>query len=141
MHLSLLTGLALVLAAPAPKERAKDAQTLVGAWAVESSTRGGRPKAVPAGTTITFTADGKVTIDEGAGRRKEEATYKADPTKTLPEVEIVPPAEKGPAVLGIYKFGGDKLSFCFCKEGRPSEFASPEGSQNTRIVGKRIKKD
>jgi uncharacterized protein (TIGR03067 family) len=141
---SLLVGLAIVVGAPGKKDPpAKDPPSLVGEWAGESGLRGGKPENPPPGTTLTFTADGKVKFKEGNNERAEEGTYKADPKKSPAEIDIVPPDnEKGPTILGIYRIEGDTLTLCFSMGGdRPREFASPAGSQVMLITCKRAKKE
>jgi uncharacterized protein (TIGR03067 family) len=140
----LLVGLALVVGAPAKKDApAKDPPTIVGEWVGESGMRGGKPDNPPAGTTITFTADGKVLMKEGGAAKPEEATYKADPKKSPAELDIVPAGtEKAPTMLAIYKIEGDTLTICLTLGGeRPKEFASPPGSEAMLVTCKRAKKE
>ena len=143
MTTSLLVGLAILVAAPDKKAPAKEPPTIVGEWAAESSTRGGKPDNPPAGTTITFTADGKVLFKEGADKKAEEGTYKADPKKTPAELDVVPPtAEKGPTILGIYKIEGDTLTICLTMgSDRPKDFAAPAGTEVMLVTCKRAKKE
>src|SRR5579864_5062343 len=105
MTTSLLVGLAIVVGAPATKDApAKEPPSLVGEWIGVSGMRGGKPENPPAGTSITFTADGKLLMKEGGDRKPEEGTYKADPKKSPAEIDLVPPTgDKGPTILGIYK--------------------------------------
>jgi uncharacterized protein (TIGR03067 family) len=144
MSTHLLVALALVAGAPAKKDPPpKEPPSLVGEWVAESGTRGGKPDNPEPGTAITFTADGKVLLKEGADRKPEEGTYKADPKKKPAEIDIVPPAtDKGPTIIGIYKLEGDTLTLCITMGGdRPKEFASPAGSEIMMITCKRAKKD
>ena len=145
MSASLLVGLALVVGAPAKKDSpAKEPPSLVGEWAAVSGVSDGKPDNPEPGTTITFTADGKVLLKEGKDDRKDEqVTYKCDPKKDPAEIEIVPPAkEKEPTMLGIYKIEGDKLILCLSMGGeRPKEFASAAGSKFMLVTCKRAKKE
>jgi len=141
---SMLVGLALVVGAPAKKDAPpKDPPTLVGEWVGESGMRGGKPENPPAGTTLTFMADGKVRFKEGGDRKAEEGTYKADSKKSPAEIDITPPdGPKGETILGIYKIEGDTLTLCFAMGGeRPKEFAAPAGSEVMLVTCKRVKKD
>lgn len=138
----LLLGLALAIAAPAPKDPPKkEAPSLVGVWSGESGTRGGKPDHPPAGTTIEFTADGKVLIKEGTDREPEGGTYRAVRTKTPAEIDITPPGKgNDPMILGIFKIEGDTLTMCFALGGdRPKDFVSPAGSEAMLITCKRVK--
>ena len=144
MYPSLLVGLAVVVGAPVKKEPpAKDPPSIVGEWVGESGVRGGKPDNPPAGTTITFTADGKVKFKEGKDEKPEEGTYKADPKKSPAEIDIVPLIDgKSPTILGIYKIEGDTLTMCIVMDGeRPKEFASPPGSPVVLVTCKRAKKE
>ena len=139
MTTSILVGLALVVGAPAKKDAPpKDPPSLVGEWVGESGTRDGKPDNPPAGTSLTFTADGKVHFKEGAKGKPEEGTYKADAKKNPAEIDISPPDAKGETILGIYKIEGDTLTLCFHMGGeRPGEFAAPPGSQRMLVTCKR----
>src|SRR5947209_7994926 len=144
MTTSLLIGLAIVVGAPAKKEApAKEPPSIVGEWVGESGVRGGKPDNPPAGTSITFTADGKVLFKEGADKKAEEGTYKIDAKKTPAELDIVPSlGDKAPTLVGIYKIEGDTLSMCIAMGGdRPKEFAAPAGSEVMLVTCKRAKKE
>jgi uncharacterized protein (TIGR03067 family) len=139
---SLLIGLTLIVGAPAKKGPApKDPTTLIGEWLGESGARGGKPENPPAGTTITFAADGKIRFKEGSDAKHEEGTYKSDSKKDPAEIDIVPSiADKAPTILGIYKIEGDTLTLCFSMNGeRPKAFAAPPGSEVMLVVCKRAK--
>jgi uncharacterized protein (TIGR03067 family) len=119
---TLLVGLALIAGAPAKKDApAKEPPTLVGDWAGESGIHGGKPENPPPGTTLTFTADGKVLFKEGGDGKPEEGSYKADAKKDPAEIDITPPdGPKGEILRGIYKIEGDTLTLCFSMKG-PAE--------------------
>ena len=97
----------------------------------------------PAGTSIAFTADGKVRLREGKQEKVEEGTYKIDAKKDPPEIDIVPPdKDKGPPVIGIYRFEKDTLILCIIMgTDRPKKFESPEGSEVMLITLQRVKKE
>lgn len=143
MNTSLLVGFAIVIGAPAKKEApAKEPPSLVGEWVGESAVRGGKPDNPPAGTTITFAADGKVFMKEGGDAKAEEGTYKVDIKKMPAELDLVPSlADKAPTLVAIYKIEGDTLTIALTLGGeRPKEFASPPGSQVMLVTCKRAKK-
>jgi uncharacterized protein (TIGR03067 family) len=57
----------------------------------ETGVSGGKPENPPAGTTLTFTADGKVRFKEGADAKADEGTYNIDTKKDPAEIDIFPP--------------------------------------------------
>lgn len=140
----VMIALTLVVAAPAPKEAPKkDAPSLVGQWTPIHSLKGGKPDTPEPGSSITFTADGKVQLKEGMRERKEEATYTLDSKKEPAEIDIVPPEKaKESSIVGIYKFEKDTLVLCITMGAdRPKKFESPEGSHVILITLQRAKKD
>jgi uncharacterized protein (TIGR03067 family) len=144
MNASLIVGLALAVAAPAPKTASKDEPpSLHGEWVLESAVRGGMNDKPPDGAGVTFTADGKARFREGRRDKVEEGTYTVDPKKNPAQIDIVPPAnEKVPTVLGIYKIEKDTLTLCLVLGGeRPKKFESPAGSEVMLMTLKRVKKD
>lgn len=136
--------LALTVAAPGKKDADAKEASIVGAWAGEKAVAGGQEKPVPeGGITFTFTADGKLTVKEGPREKPDTGSYKLDPKKDPPEIDIIPPEDKkDPPLLGIYKLDGDTLTLCFShgKGGRPTKFESPEGSDTIVMTLKRVKK-
>jgi len=139
---SIVIGLAVVVGAPAKDDPKKDAPAIVGVWTPTESLQGGKPHNPPKGTTITFTADGKVILMEGDAGKPEEGTYKIDPRKDPAEIDIVPPdKDKGPPVVGIYKIEKDNLVMCVIMgTDRPKKFESPEGTEIMLItLQKRVK--
>jgi uncharacterized protein (TIGR03067 family) len=148
MYTSLLTGLALLVAAPGPKDAPKKEPTIVGEWVGEKAVSGGMELPVPkGGITITFTKDGVVAVVEGGRAKPDNGSYKVDPKKDPPEIDLIPPDnKKEPTVLGIYKLDGDTLTLCFDRGGggasdRPKKFESPAGSSTIVMTLKRGKKD
>jgi uncharacterized protein (TIGR03067 family) len=144
MNATLLVGLALAVAAPAPKTAGKDeTPSVVGEWMLETAHRAGKIDKPPEGAGITFTADGKALFREGRRDRVEEGTYTVDPKKNPAEIGITPPAkEKAPTVLGIYKIEKDTLTLCMVLGGqRPKTFEAPAGSEVMLMTLKRVKKD
>ena len=104
--------------------------------------QGGKPDNPPPGTTLTFTADGKVLFKEGGDARAEEGKYKADPKKDPPEIDLSVPGGQSDPIRGIYKIDGDTLTLCLSMDGtRPKEFASPAGTQLVLVTCQRAKKE
>jgi uncharacterized protein (TIGR03067 family) len=146
MYSTLLIGLAISLGAPGAKDPPKKEVTIVGEWIGEKAVRAGKERPVPeGGITFTFTADGKMTVKEGARDAKEGATYKLDTKKNPAEIDLIPPAGKDePNILGIFKIEGDTLTICIgggSKEAseRPTKFESAEGSKTMLMTLKRKK--
>ena len=116
---------------------------MVGEWVPTQAVRGGKPDMPPPGTSIAFTADGKILLKEGMREKAEEGTYKFDAKKDPAEIDIVPPpVGKDATVLGIYKFEKDTLVLCMVMGGdRPKKFESPAGSEVMLITLQRAKKE
>lgn len=131
-----LLALALSVAAPLPKEKPKaEPGKLEGDWVVESYVHGGMLDAKRAGMHMSF-ADGKVIVKEEGGNIGYATRPKANP----PEIDLS--AGKDP-IPGIYKVEGDTLLVCFPKGSgtdRPTQFASPAGSNLVLMTLKRDKK-
>jgi uncharacterized protein (TIGR03067 family) len=139
---TLLVGLALVAAAPGPKDPPKkDPPTLVGSWVMESATIAGMVDKMSAGNTIELTADGKAVFKENGNDIK--GSYKSDAKKDPPEIDLTMDAGgMNLSMPGIYKLDGDTLTICMVPFGdRPKAFASNAGSTNMLLVLKRAKKD
>jgi uncharacterized protein (TIGR03067 family) len=147
MYASLLIGLAVVVGAPKGKDLPKKEATIVGEWIGEKAHAGGKELPVPeGGITFTFAADGGLTVKEGNRQKPDAGSYKLDPKKDPPEIDLIPPTDKKePLLPGIYKLDGDTLTLCFSRGGpggeRPKNFESPEGSQVIVMTLKRAKKD
>src|SRR5947209_19992132 len=92
-------ALALVLAAPAPKEAPKKESPLVGQWVLESITFGGMNlNAQVIGKeklTITFTKDGKTESTGFADQAGKTGSYTHDPKKDPAELDLVDPGQMG----------------------------------------------
>ena len=131
----LVLGLAIALAAPAPKKTDEAAPGKVeGDWGVESMEPA--KEAPPGSVTMRF-ADGKISISEGGRDRKETAGYTVDLTRKPATIDIRP--EGRPAgvpemvVQGIIEIKGDTMKLCFGKDGseRPTEF---KGDMDKRVM-------
>jgi uncharacterized protein (TIGR03067 family) len=144
MYPSLLTALALSVAAPGPKDPPKkDTNPLLGEWTGEKAETGGMPLPVPVGgMTMEFKPDGKVVMTD-AGKPPEEAGYTADPKKDPHEIDLTQPMAGGKVMkmLGIYKVDGDTLTLCLGVVGeRPTKFESAAGQATLLMTFKRAKK-
>jgi uncharacterized protein (TIGR03067 family) len=124
----VLTALVLVAADDTKGDAKKDQEKLQGAWKFVSGVTNGQP--VPAeglkGATFTIKED-KYHFEQG--EEKEDGTFKLDPSKkpATIDLKIESGKDQGKTQLGIYKFDGDKLTFCFAMAGdkeRPKEFAT-----------------
>ena len=126
-------------AAAGKDEAVKDEEKILGTWTLVSSEEGGRkaPEERLKEATVTFAADGKLTAKQGG--KEQEFTYQLDPAKKPKEFSGT--NDQGRTVLGIYKLEGDTLTVCFDRGGgRPTEFASREGSLVVLEVLKRDRK-
>jgi uncharacterized protein (TIGR03067 family) len=135
MYSSLLVALALSVGAPATKDAKTDPPSLVGVWVAEKGTRDGDDRAVAAGSlAIEFTADGKVSVQEGS-KRAGPVECRIDPKRSPAEIDV-----QEMEMVGIYKVDGDTLTLCLGDGGkRPTEFASPAGSKALLLTLKRAK--
>ena len=141
MYPSLLAALAFSVGAPATKDAKKDPPSLVGVWVAENGTTGGEERAIAAGSmTIEFTADGKVSIREGA-KRSGPLDCRTDPKRSPAEIDfIAPPRAKSLNMVGIYEVDGDTLTLCLSPAGkRPTRFESAAGSDVMLLTLKRAK--
>jgi uncharacterized protein (TIGR03067 family) len=145
MYASALVGLAVLVAAPAPKEAPKKDPGIVGEWIAEKMVAGGMEMPLPPGGTATFifAADGKLIVREGPKEKPDEASYTVDTKKSPAEIDLIPPAkEKMGNMPGIFKIEGDTLTLCFTFMGeRPKSFESPAGATTMLMTLKRVKKD
>jgi uncharacterized protein (TIGR03067 family) len=149
MYPSLLVGLAVSLAAPAPKEPPKKEPSIVGEWVGEKLVMGGKevpPAKGVKGMRFTFAEDGKFTA-HGDADKPDTGTYKIDAKKDPPELDLIVPTGKATeATLGIYKIEGDTLTICitftFGQKGakRPAKLESPDDSDVMLMTFKRAKK-
>jgi uncharacterized protein (TIGR03067 family) len=137
-----LFAAALVLAAaPALADDAKD---MVGAWAIEKATLGGKD--------FTGTLkDGKLTIAAGGkyesvvGGQTDTGTFTTDEKATPKAMDIKSETDgplKGKTVPSIYELKGDSLTVCYDLDlkARPAKFESPDKSNVLLVVYKREKK-
>jgi uncharacterized protein (TIGR03067 family) len=118
----------------------KEIDKFQGTWVVVSAEREGQPLDDIKDDKVTFSGD-KMTIK--TKMRDQEGTFKLDPTKKPKAIDIKPSegSEKGQTIQGIYSLEGDRLKFCFARDGkeRPSEFATKAGSGLMMVELKRAK--
>lgn len=144
MYASALVGLAVLVAAPAPKDTPKKDPGIVGEWIAQEMVAGGLKVSMPAGNfTFQFAPDGKLIVKEPTKAKPEESTYSVDAKKTPNEIDLIPlPQEKTPTMPGIFKIEGDTLTICFTPMGeRPKSFESKAGTVTMLLTFNRVKKD
>jgi uncharacterized protein (TIGR03067 family) len=141
----LVLGLALAVAAPAPKTADEPPPAkLEGEWVVESMD-GPKTDAEGTGAITARFADGKVAIKEPKREKAEVAAYTVDLTKKPATIDIRP--DQGPkdqVILGIIEVKGDTLKLCFAHGGmgdRPTEFKGDPAKGVMFITLKRVKAD
>lgn len=119
-----------------------DGNALRGVWVAESMHKDGRPAPDEAVKRMRFTFDGDTLLVRGnAGDdRESKCSYKIDASHTPNHLDINPPDVKRP-VLAIFEHNGDSLKICLrsgeSDAGRPTEFATKDGSSLVLIVFKR----
>lgn len=136
---TLILGLAIIVAAPAPKEAKKPEPTILGEWSLESAVFMGMAMPAPKGrSTISFMADGKCIAIEGDGAKPETTTFTHDAKKSPAEIDLI--EGKNLRMAGIYKIEGDTLTMCIAIDGqRPDKFAANE--KCIMMTLKRVKKE
>lgn len=133
-------GIALLLAAPVPKDGKKPEASLVGRWEWVELVGGGRAadEAETKGVSLEFSADGTMTVRFGG--RPTTLAYTVRPDKKPPEIDLTE-GKKGLTKGAIYRLDGDALTFCMPAgndQGRPEKFESPEGSAVLLMKLKRV---
>ena len=138
MH-TLILGLAIIVAAPAPKEAKKPAPTILGEWSLESMVFMGMAVPAPKGpSTITFMADGKCIAVEGNGAKPDTTTFTHDAKKSPAQIDLM--EGKNLTMAGIYKIEADTLTICISINGaRPAIFVSTDKVMMMTL--KRVKKE
>ena len=137
-------AVALAIASSTAQAADKTAAPILGVWVAESLEADGKaapPEAISR-MRFSFKEDKLLVRGNFQDDREEECTYKIDPKRSPSHLEFTPANEKKP-VLGIYEVTGDKLKLCLrhasSTEGRPTEFATKEGSKLILVVFKREK--
>lgn len=150
MQSALLIGLALTVAAPAPKETPKkEAPGIVGSWSLEKAEFGGMVLPPGAGPgpgdlSLTFNADGTIIASKGGKPEQDNTRYTHDAKKSPAEIDITEGRGGGKDMIikGIYKIDGETLTLCMTPMGdRPTKFESAAGGQTIIMTFKRMKKD
>lgn len=148
---TMFLGLAIAVAAPAPKDSPKKENALLGEWVLESMSFAGKPINSPGETKHEFAAGGKYSllIDGKKGKCKF-SQFEVDAAADTPTVDLIEEptpigggrARPGSIMRGIYKIDGERLTICFGPEigDRPTKFESPDGSKITLMTLKRAKK-
>ena len=94
------------------------------------------------GMRLTFKGDKLLVRGNFADDTVAECAYALDPKQSPKQLDFTPP-KAGKPVLGIYEVKGDELKVCMrhadSKGGRPTAFATKEGSGLVLIVFKREK--
>lgn len=145
MTSTLIVGLALAVAAPAPKDAAKPAPKLEGEWVVEKF-EGPKEDSAPGSITVRIT-ENRISIFEPKREKPEEADYTVDLTKKPAHIDLRPtvggPAKKELVVYGILVIEGDTLKLCFGRDGveRPTELKGNAEKGIMLITLKRVKAD
>ena len=148
MRRSLITAVAafsaLLISHPAAIAGEDAADSIQGVWIAKSMEANGKsaPEEVVNRLRFTFKDDKllvKGNFDDG---REEECSFTIDPERSPKHLNFSPPREKKP-VLGIYELKNDELRLCMrhgnSSEGRPTEFATKEGTELVLIVFKKLK--
>jgi uncharacterized protein (TIGR03067 family) len=137
-----LVTVALVLAAPAPKERPKPGIDIVGEWIVVSQEIDGKPD-TPITVSMSFRADGKWgRTFVGAKVAKDCGKYEVDGSAKPAKLDLLfTPGANISGLYGIVRVDGDTLKFCYgySPEVRASKFEAAKGSGYTLIVLERKK--
>jgi uncharacterized protein (TIGR03067 family) len=143
MQALLVLGVAIALAAPAPKDPPKKVPSVVGMWEMESSMYAGVPRRLGAQPLrYEFTDNGKWYSYRGE-RKMAERTYSTNPKADPPTIDLnYDPTEQNPPMgRGIFKVEGDTLTLCLVrnKEPRPTVFESTRETGTFLFVFKRVK--
>ena len=124
--------------APSPTTGEDPKDVLQGVWQAKSTKADGKdaPEEAVKRIKVTFKGD-KVVVGNRNDDTEEESDYTLDATKTPKQITIVR-KEGAKPIQGIYKLKDEELTICIrhesSDEGRPTEFASTEGSKLVLIV-------
>jgi uncharacterized protein (TIGR03067 family) len=136
-------ALAVVIAAPLPKEPAKkpESPALVGTWKCVGMVVGGKNNTadVESGVVFEFTADGKMYLTQN-GKPQPDGSFTLDPSKSPAAIDLVMEKDT-PTLQAIFRIEADVLTFCFDNgrpDKRPTEFAAPDGTTLMLATFKRL---
>lgn len=145
--MGLLSALALglIVAAPGPKKEPKNpdppAPSIVGKWAGQAMTAGGKPEpGFGAGSSFEFTGDGKFQFTLG-GKQVPEGKYKIDAKPNPKELDFnIGGGDEFHKC--IFKIEKDVLTVCWDDGGgpRPNAFGSPRATKIIEMTFKRVDK-
>ena len=134
---------ALVVGAPAPKDKPNTAEELYGLWELERSESGVEVKARQREGPLRYkyNKDGTWVVLEGDKEVVGPRQFKMDTKASPATIDSNVSAPGGEVVFGIYKIEGDKLTICKARpnQERPTEFAAPTGSTNYLMIFRRVK--
>ena len=133
----------LLLAADDAKKTSKAAKQIEGKWQGVSLEQDGNKNEDAKNLTVTI-RDGKYEVKMG-DERIGKGMLKIDAAKKphgLMDIMVEEGDNAGQTQLGIYEVRRGRLKICFAPpdKPRPSEFSAKEGSGNTLVVLKRVKK-
>ncbi|MBI3821621.1 MAG: TIGR03067 domain-containing protein [Planctomycetes bacterium] len=141
-----LTVMAIGLAALHSVSKAGDdaKKELQGTWIARSVQRDGKTFTNEEATNFRFMFHGDKLIIRGNSPqepdKETECSYRIDAKQAPKHLEFTP-ANTKKAILGIYEVKGDELRICVLHqdstEGRPTSFATKEGSKLFLIVLKK----
>jgi uncharacterized protein (TIGR03067 family) len=147
----LAFALALALAAAAEDKKddanAKDLKTMQGDWAGDSFTRDGMAFPPDDAQALFRTVKGDRYTLSRFRKKVGSGKFTIDATKSPREITFYPDAppkgKPAPAMPGIYKIEGDRITMCYPAPGgkRPTKFEAPEGSGLSLVVWVREKKE
>ena len=137
MNAVTLLVLALAPAAPALKEKAAPEPTVIGEWAPESVTVGGRPSE-PGVDRWVFRADGTWAII-GRGKELSAGPLTVDPKAGSGTVDLADRAAAGQDNMGRYRVDGDTLTLALGHDWGVRPATVEPGPKVTIWVLKRVK--
>ena len=140
---STLLATVLTLAAPGPKEKPNPAEGLLGLWELErtESAKKEQPRQRDGPLRYRFNKDGTWDVLEGDKSVIGARPFKFDPKASPATVDLGAGNDGREMAQGIYKIEGDKLTICKTppRQGRPTEFTTPDGSPNYLMIFRRVK--
>lgn len=120
----------------------KEIDKLQGTWQVQKLVSKGKEVDAEKAKNLTFVIEGtKINRFVNGVDSKDPANLLVVQPKKGPAIFSLSTGKKDdPPMLGIWELDGDNLKWCFSPKRRPTSFESPEGSDITFMILKRIKK-